>query len=94
MATASVPFDDEAQRVLSHEVRETVAHVLGLDIGEVHLKADLRDDLGVDLSTGALTLLALEEAFEVDLDDEFDSEAFRTVSDIVARVTTAVARFA
>jgi hypothetical protein len=82
----------EFRRAVSSAVCETVARTLSLDIRNVHLSADLCDDLGVDMATGPLVWLALEEAFEVDLDDEFEPGIARSVSDVVDRVAMAVLR--
>ncbi len=83
-----VALDDALS--LSFEVCETIAHALGVDRREVQMDADLFDDLGADTSTAALVILALEEAFDVDLEVEIDGDRVRLVSDVVRVVAAAV----
>ena len=87
--SCSLPTHDPMS-ALSREVFDTLAHALQVDPREVHLKADLVDDLGADVSSAALVLLALEEAFDVDLEEEIDGERLRTVEDVVAAVASAM----
>lgn len=64
------------------KVREIVAEQLGLGVDDVSLDASFSGDLGADLLDFTEIVMAIEEEFEVDIDDA-EAESMRTVKDAV-----------
>jgi acyl carrier protein len=64
------------------KVKQIIAEQLGVDEGEVTLSASFVDDLGADSLDQVELVMALEEAFEVEIPDE-DAEKIRTVQDAI-----------
>ena len=62
-----------------------------LDASEIGPETDLRDDLGLDSLQAVTVVMALEQEFEIEVDDE-EIDGLRTVGDILellARKTAA-----
>ena len=69
-------------RDITAEVTRIIAEQLDVDESDIALESTFVDDLGAD-SLGLVELvLALEEAFEIDIPDE-DTEQIGTVQDAV-----------
>ena len=62
-----------------------------LDASEIEAKTNLRDDLGLDSLQAVTVVMALEQEFEIEVDDE-EIDGLQTVGDILellARKTAA-----
>ena len=64
------------------KVKQIIAEQLGVDEGEVTPSASFVDDLGADSLDQVELVMALEEAFDVEIPDE-DAEKMRTVQDAI-----------
>ena len=64
----------------TEKVKQIVSEQLGVDEGEVTPSAAFVDDLGADSLDTVELVMALEEAFEIEIPDE-DAEKIRTVKD-------------
>lgn len=64
------------------KVREIVAEQLGLGVDDVALDTSFSGDLGADGLDFMEIVMALEEEFEVEIDDA-DAEGLKTVKDAV-----------
>ena len=64
------------------KVKRIIAEQLGVDEGEVTPSASFVDDLGADSLDQVELVMALEEAFDVEIPDE-DAEKIRTVQDAI-----------
>lgn len=64
------------------KVREIIAEQLGLGVDDVAPEASLSGDLGADVLDLTELVMAFEEEFEVEIDDE-DAEKLKTVGDVV-----------
>jgi acyl carrier protein len=65
-----------------NKVREIVCQQLDVDPADVKVETSFIDDLGADSLAVVELVLALEEAFEIDIPDE-DTEKLRTFKDAV-----------
>lgn len=74
---------------VSERVRALVATQLGVEEGEVVPQASILDDLGADSLDVVELVMALEEAFDIEVPDE-DVEGIRTVGDVEAYVASRV----
>lgn len=68
---------------VENKVREIIADQLGLGEDDVQLDSSLTDDLGADALDFMELVMACEEEFEVEIDDE-DAEKFKTIADVVS----------
>jgi acyl carrier protein len=75
---------------LEQQVRSIVAEQLGVDLAEVTADASILDDLGADSLDVVEMVMALEEAFDVEVPDE-DVEQLKTVADVERYVGNAAA---
>lgn len=66
---------------LESRIRSIVADQLGVDAGEVTKDANILDDLGADSLDVVELVMALEDAFDIEVPDE-DVEEIRTVGDM------------
>jgi acyl carrier protein len=66
---------------LSARIRSIVADQLGVDAVEVTRDASILDDLGADSLDVVELVMALEDAFDIEVPDE-DVEGIRTVGDM------------
>jgi acyl carrier protein len=64
------------------KVKQIISEQLGVDEGEVTPSASFVDDLGADSLDTVELVMALEEAFDVEIPDE-DAEKIRTVQDAI-----------
>ncbi len=73
-------------------IREIVSQQLGVDAAELLPEASILDDLGADSLDVVELVMALEEAFDIEVPDA-DVETMRTLGDVeryVAERTAAV----
>ena len=73
---------------LEQQVRSIVAEQLGVDSAEVTADANILDDLGADSLDVVEMVMALEEAFDIEVPDEV-VERLKTVADIERYVSKA-----
>jgi acyl carrier protein len=66
---------------VTRKVYAIVGEQLGIDEGELVPEASLLDDLGADSLDVVELVMALEEAFGIEVPDE-DAENIRTIADI------------
>jgi acyl carrier protein len=64
------------------KVKQIISEQLGVDESEVTPSASFVDDLGADSLDQVELVMALEEAFDLEIPDE-DAEKIRTVKDAV-----------
>ena len=76
---------------LPSEVKWVIMDGLGLDAGQLKTESRLFEDLGVDSMRLVELILALEEAFEIDIPDE-ESIGLRTVQDVVDYIVRRVSQ--
>ena len=69
-------------REMIEKVKQIISEQLGVDEGEVTLSASFVDDLGADSLDQVELVMALEEAFDLEIPDE-DAEKIRTVQDAI-----------
>ena len=67
---------------VAEKVKQIIVEQLGVDEAEVTPTASFVDDLGADSLDTVELVMALEEAFELDIPDE-DSEKIRTVQQAI-----------
>ncbi len=72
------------------QVKQLVVEHLGVDEGKVTDQAKFVDDLGADSLDIVEFVMALEEAFGIEISDE-DAEKIQTVGDAIAYVEKATA---
>ncbi len=65
---------------IDDKVKEIIVEQLGVDEGEITPNASFVDDLGADSLDTVELVMALEEAFNLEIPDE-DAEKIRTVQD-------------
>ena len=64
------------------KIRVIIAEELGIEEDTIELDSHLADDLGADSLDAVELIMAIEEEFEVEIDDS-DAQAIKTVQDIV-----------
>lgn len=64
------------------QVRDIIVETLGCDAEQVTMDASLADDLGADSLASVELVMALEEAFDIEIPDEA-AEGIATVQDAV-----------
>jgi acyl carrier protein len=72
----------DGKKELTEKVKQIVSEQLGVDEGEVTSSASFVDDLGADSLDQVELVMALEEAFDLEISDE-DAEKIRTVQDAI-----------
>ena len=75
---------DQKKEVVE-KVKQIISEQLGVDEGEVTPSASFVDDLGADSLDQVELVMALEEAFDVEIPDE-DAEKIRTVQDAIGYI--------
>jgi acyl carrier protein len=70
---------------IAEKVKEIVSQQLDVDKADIEEGANFIDDLGADSLAIVELVLAFEEQFEIDIDDE-DTEKIRTVGDAVSYI--------
>jgi acyl carrier protein len=78
---------------LEEQVRRVVADQLGVDAGELVADASILDDLGADSLDVVELVMALEEAFDIEVPDAHVEE-MRTMGEIEYYVAKRLAPFA
>jgi acyl carrier protein len=71
-------------------LRVLVADQLGVDPAEMKSDSNILEDLGADSLDVVELVMAIEEAFDIEISDE-DAEAMRTVGDVEQYVAKNVA---
>ncbi len=64
------------------KVQDIVAEGLGLDKSKITMESDLSNDLGADSLDAVELIMAIEEEFDINIEDE-DAQALQTVGQIV-----------
>ena len=72
------------------KVKQVIADVLGLEENQVDIKSTFQEDLGADSLDIVEVVIALEEAFGIDIPDE-RAEDIRSVNDVVNIIDETVA---
>jgi len=72
----------DGKKEVSERVKQIISEQLGVDEGEVTPSAAFVDDLGADSLDQVELVMALEEAFDLEISDE-DAEKIRTVQDAI-----------
>ncbi len=72
---------------ITKKVTEIITQQLDVDVADVKPNVAFIDDLGADSLAIVELVLALEEAFEIDIPDE-DTEKIRTVGDAIDYITS------
>ncbi|MCX5725622.1 MAG: acyl carrier protein [Candidatus Saganbacteria bacterium] len=70
------------EQKIFEEVKKVVVEQLGVSEGEVTRTASYVDDLGADSLDTVELVMALEEAFEMEIPDE-EAEKIKTVNDTI-----------
>ncbi len=76
--------------VLVERVRRLVSDQLGIDPAEMQPNASILEDLGADSLDVVELVMAIEEAFDIEISDE-EAESMRTIGDVEQYVTGRVA---
>jgi acyl carrier protein len=71
------------------KVRSLIANELGVDADTITEDSHIIDDLGADSLDAVELIMALEEAFDIEIDDDAASEIL-TVQDILDYLETVV----
>jgi len=69
-----------ARKEIVEKVKQIISEQLGVDEAEITPSASFTDDLGADSLDQVELVMALEEAFELEISDE-DAEKIVTVQD-------------
>lgn len=75
------------EKKIFEDVKKVVVEQLGVSEAEVSEKSSFVDDLGADSLDTVELVMALEEAFSLEIPDE-DAEKIKTVGDTVKYVMT------
>ncbi len=75
---------------IENKVREIVCQQLDVDPDQIKMETSFVDDLGADSLAVVELVLALEEAFEIDIPDE-DTETLASFKDVVDYINSKVA---
>ncbi len=74
---------------LLERVRILVSDQLGVDPNDMKSDASILDDLGADSLDVVELVMAIEEAFDIEISDE-DAESMRTIGDVESYVSSRV----
>jgi len=77
--------DVKTKANIAEKIKQIVSEQLGVDEAEVTPTASFVDDLGADSLDTVELVMALEEAFEIEIPDE-EAEKIRTVQDAITYV--------
>ena len=75
--------------VIENKVKDIIADQLGLTGDDVHPSASFSDDLGADALDFIELVMAFEEEFELDIDDD-EADKFESVKDVIDFVSNRV----
>lgn len=75
---------------LREQIRGLVSEQLGVDAAELTSESNILDDLGADSLDVVELVMAIEEAFDIEVPDE-DAETMRTLGDVERYVSARVA---
>jgi len=75
---------------LAQQIRELVSEQLGVDPAVLNSDANILEDLGADSLDVVELVMAIEEAFDIEITDE-DAESMRTIGDVEKYVAERVA---
>ncbi len=64
------------------KIRAIIADELGIEEDTIELESDLTDDLGADSLDAVELIMAIEEEFDIEIDDS-TAQKIKTVQDIV-----------
>lgn len=64
------------------KIREMISEKVGVDIDEINMETSFADDLEADSITLFELVMAIEDEFDIEVDDE-SIEGIKTVGDIV-----------
>ena len=78
-------MSEASVEVVGERLRGLMAEQLGVDPGEMRPEASILEDLGADSLDVVELVMAIEEAFDIEVSDE-DAEAMRTVGDVESYV--------
>ena len=70
---------------VEEKVKQIISEQLGIEESEITSNSSFADDLGADSLDQVELVMALEEAFELEISDE-DAEKIRTVRDVLEYV--------
>lgn len=68
--------------MIFEKVRDIIAEELGIEVDTIKLESNLTDDLGADSLDAIELIMAVEEEFDVQIDDN-EASNIKLVSDIV-----------
>ena len=66
-------------------IREIIVDQLGVPAGQVVLEASFMDDLGADSLDIVERVMAIEEAFDLEISDD-DAERIKTIQDAISYI--------
>ena len=75
---------------IEDRIRSLVSEQLGVDRAEMNPSAKILDDLGADSLDVVELVMALEEAFDIEIPDE-DAELMNTIGDLETYVSKRIA---
>lgn len=76
-----------ASEFVESNIREIIADQLGLSEDDIQPSASITADLGADVLDFLELIMAFEEEFEIEIDDE-DAGELKTVGDVIAYVSS------
>lgn len=75
--------------MLFDDVRDVIVETVGCEAAAVTPEARLNEDLGADSLAAMELIMALEEKFDIEIDDA-ELDQFKTVNDLVSYLETKV----
>lgn len=78
----------EPVATVEHRIHAIVSEQLGVDPSELKSDANILEDLGADSLDVVELVIAIEEAFDIEISDEV-AESIRTLGDVVKHVSAA-----
>jgi len=75
---------------LKEQIRGLVSEQLGVDPAELTSESNILEDLGADSLDVVELVMAIEEAFDIEVPDE-DAETMRTLGDVERYVSSRIA---
>lgn len=80
-------MSETEHEVILAQVRAIIADLVDVEPGAIHMGADLREDLRADSLDRVEIVMALEEAFGIELKEEQAAD-LRTVGDLVRGIAS------